>query len=195
MLVNSAGKVEPGYVAKEAVDPTAARSGSPLLTPGLINLVSAVRGGPREPRAGSGCSAARCRLAPGSRATPASPRPNPAQGLFGLLKGNVKRQLKQLYPSAPERADAWLAAEIVRAATDPGSKGVFTSVFYLEPPRPLNYLVTDKFGGPVLVLQVLVTRGLSMGSCTVWVMGLAPLCCRTSRSRGRPRWAGSICTM
>ncbi|KAL6779808.1 hypothetical protein ACKKBG_A13810 [Auxenochlorella protothecoides x Auxenochlorella symbiontica] len=115
VLVNSAGKVEPGYVAPEKTYSDVAQSGSPLLSPTLINLVSS--------------------------------------GLFGLLKGNVKRQLKQLYPSAPERADAWLAAEIVRAATDPGSKGVFTSVFYLQKPRPLNHLVAEMYGGPVLVLQ------------------------------------------
>ncbi|KFM24694.1 Uncharacterized protein F751_2412 [Auxenochlorella protothecoides] len=124
VLVNSAGKVEPGYVAPEKTYSDVAQSGSPLLSPTLINLVSS--------------------------------------GLFGLLKGNVKRQLKQLYPSAPERADAWLAAEIVRAATDPGSKGVFTSVFYLQKPRPLNHLVAEMYGGPVLVLQVVM---LEAGHC------------------------------
>ena len=31
---------------------------------------------------------------------------------------------------------------------------VCRSVFYLPKPRPLNYLVADRYGGPALVLQV-----------------------------------------
>jgi len=53
----------------------------------------------------------------------------------------------------PSRADAWLAGEIYRAAGDPGALGVFRSVFYLPRPRALNYLITEGFGGPTLVLQ------------------------------------------
>lgn len=44
VLVNSAGKVEPGYVAPEKTYSDVAQSGSPLLSPTLINLVSSVRG-------------------------------------------------------------------------------------------------------------------------------------------------------
>lgn len=58
-----------------------------------------------------------------------------------------------MYPAAPARADAWLAAEILRASTDPGALGVFRSVFFLPPPRALNWLVAEAFGGPLLVLQ------------------------------------------
>ncbi len=65
----------------------------------------------------------------------------------------MERQLKRLYPVRPDRADAWLAGEIARAASDPGALGVFRSVFYLPRPRPLSYLVGQVFGGPTLVLQ------------------------------------------
>ncbi len=47
------------------------------------------------------------------------------QALFSFLEGSVEKQLKRLYPVRPERADAWLAGEIARAATDPGALGVF----------------------------------------------------------------------
>ena len=72
--------------------------------------------------------------------------------LFSFLERGVEEQLKRVYPVRPERADAWLANEISRAARDPGALGVFRSVFYLPKPRALNYLV-NTFGGPTLVLQ------------------------------------------
>ncbi|GAB4818230.1 hypothetical protein N2152v2_005276 [Parachlorella kessleri] len=75
-----------------------------------------------------------------------------SQALFAFLQGSVEGQLKRLYPVRPERADAWLAQEISRAAYDPGALGVFRSVFYLSKPRPLSYVV-DVFGGPTLMLQ------------------------------------------
>ena len=61
--------------------------------------------------------------------------------------------MKRLYPTRPENADQWLGSAIGRAANDPGALGVFRSVFYLPPPRPLNFLVQEKFRGPTLVLQ------------------------------------------
>ncbi len=41
-----------------------------------------------------------------------------------------------------------------RAAGDSGAVDVFKAVFYLPPPRALNWMVKDAFGGPTLVLQV-----------------------------------------
>lgn len=75
-----------------------------------------------------------------------------SSALFKFLEGGVEKQLKRVYPVNPDRADAWLAGEISRAAKDPGALGVFRSVFYLPKPRALNYLL-DEFGGPVMVLQ------------------------------------------
>eukprot|EP00798_Chlamydomonas_sp_ICE-L_P012205 gene12205-15333_t len=76
-----------------------------------------------------------------------------SRGLFVSLALGVERTLKWLYPTAPHRADEWLAAEISRAAADPGSLEVFQSAFYLPPPRALNYLVQKFWSGPTLVLQ------------------------------------------
>jgi len=73
--------------------------------------------------------------------------------LFKFLEGDIENQLKRLYPTRPENADQWLGSAIGRAANDPGALGVFRSVFYLPPPRPLNFLVQEKFRGPTLVLQ------------------------------------------
>jgi pimeloyl-ACP methyl ester carboxylesterase len=102
------------------------------------------------------------RLAEGYAPPPVPPRASPppalvadavSAALFRFLEGDVPSQLKRLYPAAPARADAWLAAEILRASTDPGALGVFRSVFFLPPPRALNWLVAEAFGGPTLVLQ------------------------------------------
>jgi pimeloyl-ACP methyl ester carboxylesterase len=72
--------------------------------------------------------------------------------LLFYLERSVPATLRRCYPTNPDNADAWLAAEIFRAACDPGAAAVFASVFYLPPPPPLNWLV-DSFGGPTLVLQ------------------------------------------
>jgi hypothetical protein len=40
------------------------------------------------------------------------------------------------------------------AACDGRSPDVFKSVFYLPPPRALNWMVKDAWAGPTLVLQV-----------------------------------------
>lgn len=37
----------------------------------------------------------------------------------------MANQLRRVYPTRPERADAWLGREIMRAARDPGALGVF----------------------------------------------------------------------
>ena len=76
-----------------------------------------------------------------------------SSSLFKFLEGDIENQLKRLYPTRPENADQWLGSAIGRAASDPGALGVFRSVFYLPPPRALNYLVQEKFKGPTLVLQ------------------------------------------
>jgi pimeloyl-ACP methyl ester carboxylesterase len=76
-----------------------------------------------------------------------------SSSLFKFLEGDIENQLKRLYPTRPENADQWLGSAIGRAASDPGALGVFRSVFYLPPPRALNYLVQEKFRGPTLVLQ------------------------------------------
>lgn len=47
---------------------------------------------------------------------------------------------------------------IPRAAGDSGAVDVFKAVFYLPPPRALNWMVKDAFGGPTLVLQVRMAR-------------------------------------
>lgn len=90
---------------------------------------------------------------PTSRPLPSLIVDSISSGLFKFLEGDIGNQLRRLYPTRPERADAWLGREIARAAADPGALGVFRSVFYLPPPRALNYLVQDKYGGPCLVLQ------------------------------------------
>lgn len=92
-------------------------------------------------------------------ATPKVPSPplfvvnGVSRALFAFLQGDVTNQLRRVYPVVPSRADEWLGREIARASSDPGALGVFRSVFYLPKPRALNYLVTDGFGGPTLVLQ------------------------------------------
>jgi len=90
---------------------------------------------------------------------PAAPSPplfiveGVSRALFAFLQGDVTNQLRRVYPVAPSRADSWLGQEIGRASADPGALGVFRSVFYLPKPRALNYLISDAFQGPVLVLQ------------------------------------------
>lgn len=96
-------------------------------------------------------------------APPTTPPPAPSpplfiveamsRALFAFLQGNVADQLRRLYPVNPSRADEWLGKEIKRASEDPGALGVFRSVFFLPRPRALNYLVSELFGGPTLVLQ------------------------------------------
>ena len=133
----------------------------------------------RSPADAAACWGARL-LTPPPPPPPAIPKTKPnklcAQGapprflvdfiawaLFAYLEGSVPGQLKWLYPNGAARADAWLADEILRAACDPRSLEVFKSVFYLPPPRALNFLINAKYGGPVLVLQARAEAGLGRG--------------------------------
>eukprot|EP00884_Botryococcus_braunii_P015481 jgi/Botrbrau1/2616/Bobra.145_1s0036.1 len=76
-----------------------------------------------------------------------------SRGLFLYLERSIAPTLTKIYAVDPANADEWLAEEIFRAACDPGALGVFRSVFYLPKPRPLNYLVSQLYRGPTLVLQ------------------------------------------
>lgn len=72
--------------------------------------------------------------------------------LLYYLERNIPATLKRCYPTAPERADDAISAEIFRAACDGGAAAVFGSVFYLPKPPALNALVAA-FGKRTLVLQ------------------------------------------
>lgn len=74
-------------------------------------------------------------------------------GLLLYLENSIAKTLKWLYPNNPSNADEWLGDEIYRAACDPRSAEVFKAVFYLPPPRALNYLINEKYQKPTLVLQ------------------------------------------
>jgi len=76
-----------------------------------------------------------------------------SSGLFWYLERTVPGTLKWLYPTAPQRTEGWLATEISRAAADIGSVAVFASVFYLPPPKALNWLINERIRAPVMVLQ------------------------------------------
>lgn len=76
-----------------------------------------------------------------------------SQALFWYLERTIPGTLKWLYPTTPQRADIWLAEEIYRAACDARAVDVFKAVFYLPPPRALNYLINECWRGPTLVLQ------------------------------------------
>jgi pimeloyl-ACP methyl ester carboxylesterase len=73
--------------------------------------------------------------------------------LMAYLERTVPSQLEWLYPADSTPARGWLADEIRRAAADSRAADVFGAVFYLPPPRALNYLVGEMFKGPTLVLQ------------------------------------------
>ena len=76
-----------------------------------------------------------------------------SRALFLYLELSIAKTLKRLYPSNPGAVDEWLAAEIGRAARDPGALAVFQSVFYMPKPRALDVLLVREFGGPCLLLQ------------------------------------------
>eukprot|EP01026_Neomeris_dumetosa_P008010 TRINITY_DN1250_c1_g1_i3.p2 TRINITY_DN1250_c1_g1~~TRINITY_DN1250_c1_g1_i3.p2 ORF type:complete len:237 (+),score=1.86 TRINITY_DN1250_c1_g1_i3:3-713(+) len=73
--------------------------------------------------------------------------------LFVFLELSIRRVLKNLYPVNSDRADQFLVENIYKSACDLGAKDVFQSVFYLAPPRPLNFLISHLYQGPTLVLQ------------------------------------------
>ncbi|GFR49192.1 hypothetical protein Agub_g11217, partial [Astrephomene gubernaculifera] len=95
------------------------------------------------------------------RAAVAARRPAPpallvsavSTALFWYLERTVPSTLRWLYPTNPDKADQWLAQEILRAAGDSGALDVFRAVWYLPPPRALNWLVAEGWRGPTLVLQ------------------------------------------
>ncbi|XP_020571649.1 uncharacterized protein LOC110018628 [Phalaenopsis equestris] len=72
--------------------------------------------------------------------------------LLFYLKLRAADILKNCYPTNPERVDAWLINEILRASYDPGALIVLESVFNFKLPVPLNYLL-EWFGGKVLFIQ------------------------------------------
>lgn len=122
---------------------------TPDLVSGLVLLNSA---GPIDP----GFSEEAWKQACAKKAESAPPRllvQLLSRALFWYLEATIDKTLKWLYPTNPARADDWLAKEIYRAACDLGSIEVFQSAFYLPPPRALNWLVTERFRGPTLVLQ------------------------------------------
>ncbi|PNW74124.1 hypothetical protein CHLRE_13g586350v5 [Chlamydomonas reinhardtii] len=120
----------------------------PALVKGLVLLNSA---GPVD--ASFNIEAWRAAVAAGRKAPPALVVSAISSALFWYLERTVPSTLKWLYPTNPAKADEWLAAEILRAAGDSGAVDVFKAVFYLPPPRALNWLVKDAYAGPAMVLQ------------------------------------------
>ncbi|GIL51391.1 hypothetical protein Vafri_7390 [Volvox africanus] len=76
-----------------------------------------------------------------------------SSALFWYLERTVPSTLKWLYPANPKKADEWLQREILRAAGDSGAVDVFKAAWYLPPPRALNWLISEAWRGPTLVLQ------------------------------------------
>lgn len=76
-----------------------------------------------------------------------------SKALLIYLEKSAKSTLKSLYPVNPRNADEELLEEILRAGCDPNADSVLKSVFFLKSPIPLNYHISDGFGGPVLILQ------------------------------------------
>ncbi|KAG2443194.1 hypothetical protein HYH02_009271 [Chlamydomonas schloesseri] len=120
----------------------------PALVAGLVLLNSA---GPVDGT--FSIDAWRAAVAAGRKAPPALVVSAVSSALFWYLERTVPSTLKWLYPTNPAKADEWLATEILRAAGDSGAVDVFKAVFYLPPPRALNWLVKDAYGGPAMVLQ------------------------------------------
>ena len=101
----------------------------------------------------TGADAASVRVAPPPKAAPPALLINGVTTLLLFyLERNIGSTLARCYPTRPGNADAWLAAEIYRAACDSGAAAVFASVFYLPRPPALNALVAA-FGKRTLVLQ------------------------------------------
>ncbi|KAG2497218.1 hypothetical protein HYH03_004807 [Edaphochlamys debaryana] len=120
----------------------------PGLVRGLVLLNSA---GPVDP--GFDEATWRKAVAAGRKAPPKLLVQALASALFWYLERTVPSTLRWLYPTNPDRADKWLQQEILRAAGDSGAIDVFKAVFYLPPPRPLNFLIRDMFRGPTFILQ------------------------------------------
>lgn len=73
--------------------------------------------------------------------------------LLFYLELSARDTLRKLYPANPENADEKLISDLLRAGCDPNAASVLKSVFFLQPPTPLNYLLTEMYGGPILVVQ------------------------------------------
>mmetsp|Transcript_30853 Transcript_30853/g.65009 ORF Transcript_30853/g.65009 Transcript_30853/m.65009 type:complete len:625 (-) Transcript_30853:460-2334(-) len=76
-------------------------------------------------------------------------------GVITLLRPRIPSLLRSYYPTNPENADFDQAREIARDATDPGSPTVIASGQKLPAQRPLNEVLSERWGfaGPVLVPQ------------------------------------------
>ncbi|EFJ50097.1 hypothetical protein VOLCADRAFT_89124 [Volvox carteri f. nagariensis] len=120
----------------------------PPLVRGLVLLNSA---GPIDPS--FNIDSWRAAVAAGRPAPPALLVSAISSALFWYLERTVPSTLKWLYPTNPAKADEWLEREILRAAGDSGAIDVFKAVWYLPPPRALNWLIAEAWRGPTLVLQ------------------------------------------
>ena len=76
-----------------------------------------------------------------------------SQLLLFYLKRSAGRILKSVYPVQQSHADQAFLDEILRASYDPNAIAIIKSVFFLTKPEPLNYLLTEKYTRPVLLLQ------------------------------------------
>lgn len=70
-----------------------------------------------------------------------------------FLKRTAKGILKSLYPVRSENADSEFLEEVLDAASEPIAPAVLKSVFFLKLPPPLNYLLSEMYRKPVLVIQ------------------------------------------
>lgn len=76
-----------------------------------------------------------------------------SQALLFYLSKTAGRILRRVYPVKTNKADEGFLDEILRAADDPNAIALIKSVFFIKRPRPLNYLLSEMYGGPVLLLQ------------------------------------------
>ena len=76
-----------------------------------------------------------------------------SQLLLFYLKRSAGRILKSVYPVQQSHADQAFLDEILRASHDPNAIAIIKSVFFLKKPEPLNYLLSEKYTRPVLLLQ------------------------------------------
>lgn len=73
--------------------------------------------------------------------------------LLFYLEKSARSTLKKLYPTNPENADEELVMDLLRAGGDPNASTVLKSVAFLPKAIPLNYLLREMYGGPILVVQ------------------------------------------
>ncbi|XP_065871108.1 uncharacterized protein [Euphorbia lathyris] len=75
-----------------------------------------------------------------------------AKLLLPYLRWDIRKIVKQCYPTNTERVDDWLINEMLRASEDPGVNVVLESIFSFNLSLPLNCLLGG-FEGKVLVIQ------------------------------------------